>query len=904
MSSKLASLNLFNVIVYGADPTGVSDSTSAINAAVAAAFAAGGGTVYFPAGTFKISDNVSTLIAVSFIGNGQISVNVLGEGPNATFINLVPSNLNSIGLYFYECLNSKVSGLEVSTGTAGNGIGIQIGATSGGGGSDTSYDMIFENIVVNNLNYGIYTAGGGGSQACSEFLWERVIAQNCNIGVLLGQNANTLNHTFIRLETAANGIGLQASAGNVYIENCSSAGNTIYDFYFASPGPFTVRNGRFECGSIATACVEIASGGSIATVTLENCIWQALSSPSIKVVSASWYFAVTITNCFVPGVVSLNNNGGSSFSATGSYFYNSAYPPLLQTSGQNGLQGIKYSFLGCWYYNPSSVVPTTDIPDCIGVFTSAVIGSNVQALSTDSTGSAYLSNNTVSVIPSQVAGSGLPGNVGLGTNTQFAGGQGILALANAPAIPYGNLTASLNLYCNNGQLFYLGPTGIPISLSGGLGGGNSLEFNDGTAYVLLSYNPIVTGTTFTFALRFKTTTTGKTQYFFWNPGNSFAIAFDDGSGKIAFYNTTWHEFGSNSGYADGNWHDLLITFSSGTTATCYVDGIQLGSTFSYSFTGLAGGGLANNTTTPGSGYNFVGNLCDFRVWSRVLTSGEIAAYHVNTAISTTNLAIWLQLNEGRQAIALDVSGSGFNGTIVGNTTWTTSVPTALQTASAWNLNGTFTINQNNGTAQTLAAWSSTATTALQKFQLSRSNTVGGQIVVHAGDALGSTYYQGSDGTALQYSSAIIGLVDSAGTVSSGIVPGAISFLTANPSGVLTQALYLDRNQNATIGNSLFVNNQVGATSVAVAAAVTTVNGSTSGTAKFSQPMQGGTYKRVMILLTALLGTASYTFPVAFINTPVVVSTSGLATTIVTSLSTTAATVTGTTSSGMLIIEGY
>ena len=43
----------FNVLNYGADPSGVRDSTAAIQAAVNAASAAGGGTVYFPPGTFK-----------------------------------------------------------------------------------------------------------------------------------------------------------------------------------------------------------------------------------------------------------------------------------------------------------------------------------------------------------------------------------------------------------------------------------------------------------------------------------------------------------------------------------------------------------------------------------------------------------------------------------------------------------------------------------------------------------------------------------------------------------------------------------------------------------------------------------------------------------------------------------
>ena len=67
---------VFNVLAYGADPSGTRDSAVGINAAIAAARAASpsGGRVFVPPGTYKLSSAVSVYPNVRFEGAGSVAV--------------------------------------------------------------------------------------------------------------------------------------------------------------------------------------------------------------------------------------------------------------------------------------------------------------------------------------------------------------------------------------------------------------------------------------------------------------------------------------------------------------------------------------------------------------------------------------------------------------------------------------------------------------------------------------------------------------------------------------------------------------------------------------------------------------------------------------------------------------
>lgn len=70
---------------FGADPSGVADSTAAIQAAIDARQTAGGGTVYLPAGTYKVTQ-IDLKPTVNILGDGITSTIIDGQGAVDTII--------------------------------------------------------------------------------------------------------------------------------------------------------------------------------------------------------------------------------------------------------------------------------------------------------------------------------------------------------------------------------------------------------------------------------------------------------------------------------------------------------------------------------------------------------------------------------------------------------------------------------------------------------------------------------------------------------------------------------------------------------------------------------------------------------------------------------------------------
>lgn len=169
---------------------------------------------------------------------------------------------------------------------------------------------------------------------------------------------------------------------------------------------------------------------------------------------------------------------------------------------------------------------------------------------------------------------------------------------------------------------------------------------------------------------------------------------DAGPGQLHFYATiggSLREVRANNVLSPGAWLHVAGTYD-GATLRAYVNGAEVGS-LAVAGTVAAGSGVE-------LGDDLDGSLDDVRVYGRALAAAEIgelaAGGHPSTTIAATSLGAPLDVNgdlvlnsgtlaqppvvgywkldEGSGAAAADASASGYDGTLVGDTAWSSDVP--------------------------------------------------------------------------------------------------------------------------------------------------------------------------------------------------------------------------------------
>jgi Pectate lyase superfamily protein len=240
LAANSGSVDWINVTTYGADPTGSSDSTTAIRQAIDAV-PASGGVVYFPAGNYLVT---STLTAV---GQG---IYLVGDGRWATTVSFQPTSAGT-------CLQAYSTNGFDNPPYGGGLLGIAFDGTNAPAGSSlVSIGDLFE-YQVDFAAQNMTGTGSIGAHFINTVYWceglhGRVFAANCTSHVVFDVGgATTSTGSFERCDLELYIRQVSASQNGVVFQE----GAMIADGALAIRGNFQASASQMTVASAAVLTI-------------------------------------------------------------------------------------------------------------------------------------------------------------------------------------------------------------------------------------------------------------------------------------------------------------------------------------------------------------------------------------------------------------------------------------------------------------------------------------------------------------------------------------------------------------------------------------------------------------------------------------------------------------------------
>lgn len=286
--------NFFNVKNYGAIGNNTANDTAAIQATIDACDAAGGGTVYLPTGTYKITATLNVGASSNFH-----YVNLIGAAEISTAISWAGAT-NSIAVKLNNSKFTQIKNLTITNAVA-KGTTEGVRATGTAAGTSTN-GLLVENVLISSFHYGWRTSDGSGHTS-SEVSFINLTLSNNDTG-FLNDDFNGLNFNFLNLIMSSNTIGVDMETSGAFVYGGSASANGT-DFKFLNDGTNTIIGFRSE--TIGTRFVNFASAAGSNKLSIIGCMALMASSPNTSTAISASGGKIHIQDSNIGGQISISS---------------------------------------------------------------------------------------------------------------------------------------------------------------------------------------------------------------------------------------------------------------------------------------------------------------------------------------------------------------------------------------------------------------------------------------------------------------------------------------------------------------------------------------------------------------------------------------------------------------------
>ncbi len=418
----------FNFVVNVKDPQfaggakgdGSTDDTAAMQSAVDYLDALGGGTVFFPNGTYKVTG--ISLGSGNTQSNQYSFVSLVGQSLAHSRINYV-GPVNGVAIKMVNNKYAKLENLTVSNLNASRGTSTGLETAGIGFGTMSNGDQL-NHVVLAGFHIGWHTSSNvnslSGSTSSEITSYDLALWSN-DIG-FLNDDYNGLNFLFIQLSLSNNGIGLCCETSGVYVLGGNGSQNGT-DFVFDNVfSPCFVSNYRTENPGLI-----VKNQGPLTLQNVTSTSASPANKPTITDHDSEFPSQLSVfinrgplvaINCQFPGPVWVDAPTDASMN---SCLFTGATAPLIFRSSNTAAVGSRYVIQNCSLSTgPGNSTPYTDKTNVYAAAdggvpkatTASIDGTaiNPSSIGETSLGSAKTNQMFVQSIPGVSSSSTIPAN--------------------------------------------------------------------------------------------------------------------------------------------------------------------------------------------------------------------------------------------------------------------------------------------------------------------------------------------------------------------------------------------------------------------------------------------------------------------------------------------------------------